>query len=164
MSSLCILPNTLSRVLYIDAVCLNDTGYAFEAALLASILSLRKGTQITNIQFFHILAMLTVPTLDEETGLVCTDIDGITQSLDLLSWPCSFTFSSLNREIMILEPDNKEKIACGKSNLNIIVDLFSGTIIEIEKENISLDDETLFNQAQPVIKNASETIRSLLEL
>jgi hypothetical protein len=101
--------------------------------------------------------------LDEETSLVCTDPNGITQSLDLLSWPCSFTFSSLNREIIILEPDNQERSACGKSKLNIIVDLLSGGIIEIEKEYFSLDDEILFTQAQPVIKNASETIRSLLE-
>ena len=110
------------------------------------------------------LAILTVPILDGETGLVRTDIDGITQSLDLLSWPCSFTFSSLNKEIIILEPDNQEKSACGKSKLSIILDLFSGTIIEIEKENINLDDETLFTQTQPVIKNASEIIRSLLDL
>ena len=43
LNSLCIVPNALSRVLFLDAVCICDTGYAFEAALLASMISLKQG-------------------------------------------------------------------------------------------------------------------------
>lgn len=46
LSSLCIVPNELSRVLYVDAVCICDTGYAFEAALLASMISLKQGNHL----------------------------------------------------------------------------------------------------------------------
>lgn len=48
LKSLCIVPNSLSRVLYIDIVCLCDTGYAFEAALLASMISLKQGKPTIN--------------------------------------------------------------------------------------------------------------------
>ena len=53
LNKLCISPNNLSRVLYLDAVCLCDTGYAFEAALLASVMSIKKGTSIIYIYDFN---------------------------------------------------------------------------------------------------------------
>lgn len=43
IENLCIVPNVLSRVLYVDAICICDTGFAFEAALLASMISLKQG-------------------------------------------------------------------------------------------------------------------------
>lgn len=43
LENLCIVPNVLSRVLYIDAICICDTGFAFETALLASMISLKQG-------------------------------------------------------------------------------------------------------------------------
>ena len=43
LENLCIVSNVLSRVLYIDAICICDTGFAFEAALLASMISLKQG-------------------------------------------------------------------------------------------------------------------------
>ena len=46
VKNLCIVPNALSRVLYVDTVCLCDTGYAFEASLLASLISLKRGKLI----------------------------------------------------------------------------------------------------------------------
>ena len=165
LNSLCISPNALSRVLYLDAVCLCDTGYAFEATLLASMLSLKNGTRYINyVYVLMFLALLPVPILDDETGIVRNDIDGMTQSLDLASWPCSITFSSLNKDVLILEPDGQEKSACGKYNVNFVVDLISGSLIEIEKGNFSLDDQTLFAQIQHIIMNACDHIRSLLEL
>lgn len=88
----------------------------------------------------------------------------MTQSLDLASWPCSITFSSLNKDILILEPDSQEKSACGKSKVNFVIDLISGSLIEIEKGNFGLDDQTLFTQIQPIILNTRDQIRSLLEL
>lgn len=124
----------------------------------------KKVHEITWLLLLIILARFPVPKLDDETGLVRIDIDGITQSLDLLTCPCSFTFSSINRDILIFEPDNQEKSACGKSKLNVVVDLFNGSLIEIEKESFSLDDGTLFTQIQPIINNACEQIRSLLDL
>lgn len=56
LSSLCIMPNTLSRVLYIDAVCICDTGYAFEAALLACMISLKQGNNSEILIFTEILS------------------------------------------------------------------------------------------------------------
>lgn len=52
LNNLCISPNSLSRVLYLDAVCLCDTGYAFEAALLASVMSLKNGILIIHMNYF----------------------------------------------------------------------------------------------------------------
>jgi hypothetical protein len=40
---LCLIPGILSRVIFLDAVCLCDTGYAFEASLLACLFALRSG-------------------------------------------------------------------------------------------------------------------------
>ena len=65
---------------------------------------------------------------------------------------------------MILEPDNHEKSACGKSKFNVVVDLFSGSIIEIDKGYLPVEDEVLFKQIQPILKTSCDSIRSLLEL
>lgn len=51
LKNLCIIPKNLARVLYIDAFCLCDTGYAFEAALMAIMISLKQGTIIFSIIF-----------------------------------------------------------------------------------------------------------------
>lgn len=42
-AALCIVPSQLVRVLYLDAVCLNDSGNSFDAALLACLLTLKNG-------------------------------------------------------------------------------------------------------------------------
>ena len=65
---------------------------------------------------------------------------------------------------MILEPDNHEKSASGKSKFNVVVDLFSGSIIEIDKGYLPVEDEVLFKQIQPILKTSCDSIRSLLEL
>lgn len=95
--------------------------------------------------------------------MVRIEPEGQTQTLNLNSWPCSFTFSAL-KDILLLEPDCQEKSACGKSKLNVVVDLISGSIIEIEKGVFSMDDDLIFAKIQPIIKDASASIRSLLEL
>lgn len=46
LNTLCVVPNTLSRVLYIDVVCLCDTGFTFEASLLACLYTLKNSTLI----------------------------------------------------------------------------------------------------------------------
>lgn len=80
------------------------------------------------------------------------------------SWPCSFSFAVLNKDIVILEPDNQEKSACGKSRFDVVVDLLTGSLLEFEKGFVPLEDETIFNRIQPILKNSCDSIRSLLEL
>lgn len=55
IDNLCIVANSLSRVLYVDAVCLCDTGFAYEAALLASMIALKSGIETVFIFKFFVL-------------------------------------------------------------------------------------------------------------
>lgn len=48
--------------------------------------------------------------------------------------------------------------------MSIVVDLLSNSIIEISKGTLYLDDDTLFAKIQPIISNASNSVRNLLEL
>lgn len=102
-----------------------------------------------------------MPRLDSELGLVCVN-DEICENLKLLVWPCSFTFGFIN-EIIVLEPDNDEQRACGKFYIRIILDLFSNSILEIIKGPVSLEDDKIFVQIQPILKNSCEKIRTLLD-
>ena len=52
LNSLCIVSNALSRVLYIDVVCLCDTGFAFEASLLACLYALKNGNILSLSKLF----------------------------------------------------------------------------------------------------------------
>ena len=108
--------------------------------------------------------MLPVPNLNEETGLVCIESANEAQKINLTSWPCSFSFAVFNKDIMILEPDNQEKNACGRSKFNVVIDLLSGSLLEIEKGPVPLEDESIFSRIQPILNNSCELIRSLLEL
>lgn len=110
-----------------------------------------------------ILAVLPVPIFDEETGIVKIEPEGETQTLTLNSWPFAFSFGAL-KDILLLAPDYQEKSACGKSKLNVVVDLITGSIIEVEKEAFAVDDEIIFSKIHPIINDASVSIRSLLEL
>lgn len=102
--------------------------------------------------------------MNEESGIVKIEVGGETQKLELLSWPCSFTFSVLTKDHIFLEPDLEEKIACGKSILNIVVDILSGSIMEISKGTLCLADELLFSKIHPILFKAIESIQTLLEL
>ncbi len=102
--------------------------------------------------------------MDEESGLVKIDDESEIQTIGLASWPCSFSFSALNNHILILEPDYHEKRACGTSSLNVIVDLMSGSIIEISKGSICVNDEIVFTKIQPILSSACDSVRNLLEL
>ena len=68
-SSLCLVPGQLVRVVYLDAVCLNDSGNSFDAALLACMLALKNGTLflvICTSVLCLLLAKLFVPELDNK--------------------------------------------------------------------------------------------------
>lgn len=46
LNSLCLLPKFLSLVVYVDAVCVSDSGYATEASLLACMVALKYGIRV----------------------------------------------------------------------------------------------------------------------
>ena len=96
--------------------------------------------------------------------MVHIDVAKGTQPIDLTSWPCSLNFAVLSKDILILEPDNQEKLACGKSKLSFTIDLLSGSFIEIEKGTTSLEDETIFAQVKPIMSATIEEIRASLLL
>lgn len=56
LKSLSISSNALSRVLYIDVVCLCDTGYAFEAALFATLVSLKQGKLLYIVMIYIVMS------------------------------------------------------------------------------------------------------------
>ena len=80
--------------------------------------------------------------------------------LDLLSWPLYLNFSVF-KDVIIFEPDNHEKSACGKSRFSIIVDLTSNDLIEVEKYYTDISDDEIFNRVGPVINAACDKVRVL---
>jgi exosome complex RNA-binding protein Rrp42 (RNase PH superfamily) len=49
-TTLCLVSGQLVRVVYLDAVCLNDSGNSFDTALLACMLALKNGKTL-NLRF-----------------------------------------------------------------------------------------------------------------
>lgn len=163
IDDLCIVPNSLSRVLYIDAICLCDTGFAYEAALMACMIALKNGMYFYGDSVTNYLALLNVPCFDEESGVVRIEPDCENEVLKLNSWPCSFNISAL-KDIFLLEPDYQEMSACDKSSLSVVVDLKSREILELDKGIFCMDDDLVFSKIQPIINTACSTIQSLLDL
>ncbi len=97
-SSLCLVPGQLVRVVYLDAVCLNDSGNSFDAALLACMLALKNGTLFLVIctSVLCLLAKLFVPELDEQAGMVYINDKNSRQSFEIKCFPVSLHYGLFN--------------------------------------------------------------------
>ena len=98
-SSLCLVPGQLVRVVYLDAVCLNDSGNSFDAALLACMLALKNGKSFVfraAVLISNSVAKLYVPELDEQAGMVYINDKESRQSFEVNCWPVSLHYGLFN--------------------------------------------------------------------
>lgn len=105
-SSLCIHPGRAAWVLYVDAICLNYDGNAFDAALLAMIAALKNSKLVAHnarpyVNDFLLSAKLPKATFDEETGrITCSRSDSV--SLDIRRSPSSASFGIFDSCVVLL--------------------------------------------------------------
>jgi exosome complex RNA-binding protein Rrp42 (RNase PH superfamily) len=85
------------------------------------------------------------------------------QRLLLKSIPCSFLFAVLNRDIFMLSPDLHEKKACNGAFIRIILDLVTGSLLEIDKGQVCVPDNLLLSEILPIAKNSAAKLKYLLE-
>lgn len=103
-------------------------------------------------------------SLNEETGMVFINSEEISQKLILKSLPCSFYFAVLNKDIILLAPDHQERMACNGFGVKIVLDLISGSLIDVEKGQVCIHDDILLSKIVPIAKSSAEKLKILLEI
>lgn len=117
-----------------------------------------------HFSFYSHLAALYVPEFDTSSGLVSIKDKLNREKLELLSWPCSLSFGLFNENIIFSSPDLQEQRACGSSKMEVVFDLFTNSIIEIEKNSAFLADGEMVAKIGPIITRFCEKNQALLEL
>ena len=106
LSSLCIHPAKSAWVLYVDAICINYDGNAFDAALVAMIAALRNSSYYLSsppplLPFMYLLAQLPRPTYDPETGLTTCSRE-FRNPLQINRMPISMSFGIFDSYVLSL--------------------------------------------------------------
>ncbi|KAI0071833.1 ribosomal protein S5 domain 2-like protein [Panus rudis PR-1116 ss-1] len=95
LSSLCIEPGKFVWCLYVDAICINLDGNAFDAALLAMVAAL-KNTRLPKAKYS-----------DETDRVLCSRKEKV--PLEIKRQPCSFSFGIFDSTYVLADPTTFEE-------------------------------------------------------
>lgn len=150
LSTLCIHPAKSAWVLYVDAICINYDGNAFDAALVAMVAAL-KNTQLPK------------PTYDPETGLTTCSRE-LKEPLQIHCLPVSMSFGIFDSTHTLADPTAFEEPLLD-TTIIIVLDSTSGDLISVSQVGLGSDsgegetkDDTLLMCTSSAKKRREELV------